>query len=620
VGQAVGGRAKIRSVGRKARGASPAEPASAGEPRDPAILAALWSAAGLAAFWSFGFTVLQGGDLWWHLAAGRWMAQEHRLARFDPFSFTRHGLPWLHHEWLSDVLFFVWSRLFGTASLVYWKWGVIALAYLVLQRALRRATRSEASAWISAAWAAAVAAPFLDIRPHLYTLLGYAAVVALAQAGSRLLWLAPVLFVVWANLHGGFLFGLGAFAILLFFLEFRSGDPVRRRRAVSTWILSAAAGLVNPNGAAAYAYPLHYAFDAASPYRRIGEWLSPFRAGGIASPLLPAAIAVWAGAMAALFLPRKVLRRVPLAVPGLALSCVTLAMALRSRRFIPLFGISQALVLAPAAAALLERFGRKWALSRKGRTLWSAGAAIVALAAGCLRLADYPLSRAAFPFLVVEDSFPVDTVDFLQANRIRGNVLAAYRWGGYLLDRSGGRLRDFIDGRADTVFDDGVLRRYLAVESREPGWMEVVDSSRADFVLWPGGEREVWEALVGSGQWRLLYADSVSVLLARAAWRPPKPLAAPPDGPYRQLTLAREARAAGNLAAAQAHLERAAADPGVSEACHMLARVLALRGRVGEARLTEALCQERFPQPLRRRSFEEFLQMIPASAGDSTGH
>ena len=58
-------------------------------------------------------------DTWWHLATGRYILQAHAVPHADPFSSTVAGKPWIAHEWLSAVVFYLGyfpDRLGGTAS------------------------------------------------------------------------------------------------------------------------------------------------------------------------------------------------------------------------------------------------------------------------------------------------------------------------------------------------------------------------------------------------------------------------------------------------------------------------------------------------------------------------
>jgi hypothetical protein len=182
-------------------------------------------------------------------------------------------------------------------------------------------------------------------------------------------------------------------------------------------------------------------------------------------------------------------------------------MSLKSRRFIPLFAISQSLVVAPALGYLLTSVAR-----RVPEVAPPVAASLLAI----VLLAPFPLTPRAFAELTAEATFPSAMCDYVAENGLSGHVFAYYNWGGYLHLRTAGRLQVYIDGRADTVFDDETYRRYLVVLGMKPGWEEVIETSGAGYLLWPTtlGEKMLGE-LVASGRWRVLFRDEVSTLLVR---------------------------------------------------------------------------------------------------------
>jgi hypothetical protein len=105
-------------------------------------------------------------------------------------------------------------------------------------------------------------------------------------------------------------------------------------------------------------------------------------------------------------------------------------------------------------------------------------------------------------------------------------VFAHYVYGGYLQLFAPELMTVYIDARADTVFDGDLYRRYRAVAHLEPGWVEIVESSGAQYFFWPRGAGHE-QALLATGRWRTLYEDPVSVLLARNTVRLAEPLRVP---------------------------------------------------------------------------------------------
>jgi hypothetical protein len=573
--------------------------------------ARLWWAAGALTFWSCGYAIRRADDLWWHVAGGRRMLATGTLGLRDEFSFTAMGAPWLNDAWLADVIFGVWERAFGLYALAWWKWGLVVAIFLVLFGTARRLSAEVSDAARLAAYAAATlgaltAAPFLGLRPQLYTFLGVVLVCAGSIGRPAPAAALPVLFLVWANLHAGFIFGLACLGVLLVPPLLCGGSD--RRRAIAVGALSLAACFVNPHGPIALTRPLRYAFDASSPFHEIAEWWPPFRPGGVESALYPYTIGVFAiAAVLAVALPAT--RRRASTWTGIALAGATLAMSLTSRRFVPLFAIMQALVVAPVLGVLAAPLVR-----RVPEPLVALGA----LTLGAFWLAPYPRASYAFHYLTAEDHFPVDSADFIEANALAGNVFAQYAYAGYLLMRSDGRLKVFIDGRADAVYPDEVFARYRRAAQGKDGWLEVIETSGADYVLWPRQlpSGALPRALVRTGGWRQIHEDAVSVLLARSAVAGAASYRPAPDSAYRDYALGALAIERGDLAVARTRLTAALArTPYLRRACNGLAFTELQSGNPDAGWHTIERCDAFFPDPERAPWFREQVRLKQRAAG-----
>ncbi|WP_008293600.1 hypothetical protein [Congregibacter litoralis] len=546
-----------------------------------------WLLAGALIYLSFGFTEMMGSDLWWHIAAGREVIQQGSPWLVDDWSFTEQGSAWHNHEWLADLLFYGWVRVFGVASLVIWKWSLIIATFCLFQQLLTRISGNALAALLACTAAVAIAAPFLDMRPQLYSLLGLAVLLELTLFRSpRLKALLP-LFLVWVNLHGGFVFGLMVLAIVLF--PWRECSLAALRRAAFTWSACALICLVNPDGLRIFCLPLVYALNADSPYRSLGEWRSPFEAGGITSAWYAYSLVIGAALSLTWLLP-AVRRRVRFSPELVAIAVLSAAMSATSRRFIILWAMAFALLLAPFAGALLrQKLVQPLMLpALLALTIW-----------GGLRVAPYSLSSGiAFHYLTAEYVFPHGLADFVEANDLQGKTFAFYNWGGYLHWRSDGALKVFIDGRANTLFDDATYLDYVTVLGARPGWIETVEDSGAELFMWPRGRNGVrlTRGLLQTGRWRLLYEDVRGVLLAREGFALPVTLRLPDDSVDTQLTAAYLASKKGDTvatlaAASRAHEQR----PWGRATCTWLRRSLQANGQLREAESVMEACRAYFP-------------------------
>lgn len=547
----------------------------------------LFAAAGALWYLSFGYTEMQGSDMWWHIAAGRELLQTRTLWMVDDWSWTAHGRDWLNHEWLSDIIYYCWVSLWGLDSLVYWKWLVIVATYALLQQTLARQSGSPLAGLVCAGTAIAIAAPFLDVRPHLYSLLMFSLLLWLLLGRKASTWLLALVFLVWVNLHGGFFFGLMALGILLFPWRELSLDNFRGALLVGLVCVLAAA--VNPSGIGTFLYPLKYAFDDSSPFRSLGEWLSPFEPAGIRAPLF--FVFMWVPAAGLLYAIPAVRRQTTVPWEGIALTALTLAMSLTSRRFIPLFAMSLAVMMAPLLGLLFRRLQ----VPR-----YAAGLGVVALLFSGYRMLPYPLqSGPAFHYLVAEYSYPEDMLNFIEANGIKGKVYALYNWGGYIHWRTDGDLKVFIDGRADTIYDAATYNHYVTVLGAKPGWLVKLEETEPDFILWPhlgkGGQLKL-ATLLETGRWQPVYRDAVSWLLARSTIELPDNLQPVRDDPLYHLAIGQIAAWSGeDEAAIEYGSKTLAAIPWQRNACYLLYSAHTEAGDEQAARESLLQCRSYFP-------------------------
>jgi hypothetical protein len=551
---------------------------------------------------------MQGSDLWWHMASGRWILEKRTLHFSDPFSYTCHGFPWFHPEWFSDVIFYGWAKLFGEATLVWWKWAVLVGAFALLFRHLRSTWGHSTVAFLCTLAAIAVGAPFFDIRPQLYTVLGFVVVLALMLPLSRWMWSLPLVFMLWANLHSGIILGLVVVGLVLVLAYLYGEFPRRGALLLGLCLLGC---LINGNGLQAITWPIRFALDSKSPFVTVAEWLPPYAPGGIRSPLYYPSIVAFAISIVVVIASRAYRRQPRLTLSSLLLGLVTLLMSLRSRRFIPLFGIAQSLLLAPALLVILSGLKRRfldWAPTLARPRVWQVALPAAALAFGAWRLYPYPLSSNAFLYLTAQDTFPVEAMNFVEANQLQGKIFPLYNWGGYVELRDSGRLQVFIDGRAGTVYDEKTYLQYLRVLGMHRGWEDVIWDSGADFVLWPMRTPKQIDDLRASKRWRVLYTDHVATLLVRSDRTDLGTMKPTPDSPWRNLTLGWSAIHAKDYAKADAHFQAALQKmPSLRPACEWQAMAKARLQQRVEAERTLDRCQRMFPDPDRRKQLADYI-------------
>jgi hypothetical protein len=436
--------------------------------------------------------VLDDGDTYWHLAAGRWMLAHGRPLTHDVFSFTAPNAPWVAHEWLSECLMAGAYALGGWSGLLLLFAAAGGLAAGLLAQSVSRHLNPLSTAALLAL-SLNLAARELLTRPHLLALpllvlCGRELLRARAQERRPALWL-PAVIALWANLHGSYVFG--GLLMAGFGLEALLAAPTARRLTVAReWgligVLSLAAALATPHGAQGLVYP--FKIMSMQTLQAIDEWKPPSMVAG--SPLAIALLATLAVGLS---------RGVRVLPVRLGLLLVVLGMALQHQRHLLVLAVIGPLLLAEplgaALGALRPRTARPWLLP--------AFAAAVAVLIG-LRFAQ-PAQR------IDGENAPVTALAHLPPQLAGRPVLNSYGFGGWLIFKG---HPVFIDGRAD-MYGDAFVRRYLSIWRGDPA---ALDWSLAqygiDWTLLEPGDRlvKVMDARAG---WRRMYADRFAVIHVR---------------------------------------------------------------------------------------------------------
>jgi hypothetical protein len=442
-----------------------------------------------------GERLLNDPDTFWHIAAGRWIWAHAAVPTTDPFSHTLQGAPWLAHEWLSELI------LAGAYGALGWS-GVVALAALaaaaslaLLMRALERVVRPTVALGATA-MAFFLMAAHLTARPHtlaLPILVAWAA--ALFRARDELrepsLLLLPLM-VLWANLHGGFVVGLGIAGVLAVEAVLTAPPGQERRAAIWGWgrfvALAALASLLTPQGIAGWWFPFKL-MSLRFALSFVGEWHAPIL--GFYEPLV-----LWLAVL--LVFAAGVGLTVPLSRVLMAAGLV--AAALSQTRNAELLAVVTPVLLAASVGRLI-RPSRAPAVLR-ARTV-AAFALFVVMASGAASLRGYPHENPAIA--------PTSALGAAKQAGLSGPVFNDYDFGGYLIFEG---VAPFVDGRID-LYGDDFMRAYAAALAADGDALpRLLDRYRIAWTLLKPDEPAV-ATLDRDPAWERVYADAGAVVHRR---------------------------------------------------------------------------------------------------------
>jgi hypothetical protein len=414
-------------------------------------------------------TALHNGvfdDTYWHWAMGNWMLDHHRVMSHDIYSYTAFGHSWITPEWGYGILLAESVRLIGPVA--FWLLSAGLASLTVIAVALRSRLVGAGWTWTGLlCMEAGISVTLtLDDRPQMVSYFFVALLLlmlSLARRHRGWLYPIPVLFVLWANLHGSFPLGLGILALEAIAAVVRVqvgrvtvSDPLEAKPAIATLVVSALATLANPFGLRVYESALGVTFN--STIRQfIQEWQSPdfHNLAVVAVVILPLAITV-----AFLAFSRR-------EVPALefVLAGFLLVSTLQAVRFLPYFAIAWCALAARCSPLPHERV-------RPTILVWPM---LVILGVSLLQGPWWPAGTPAA-------SVPVRAVRYLEHERHDGRVFSTYLWNDYL-DYVG--IPVFIDGRTELYTSGPVLRQYLDIDNLTTPPDPILHSYRVEYVLWP---------------------------------------------------------------------------------------------------------------------------------------
>ena len=417
-------------------------------------------------------------DFWGHLRFGLDILAQRQLTAVDPYSFTQ-DVPWVNHEWLSELLMAAAFQTAGLAGMLLLKLGVVFSAFALLWRAWRPV--HPLVSFVAMVIAALGAVPITrTTRPQMWTLLCLLILVSLLQRSPnvRVLGAVALLFTAWINLHGGAILGMGVvglWATVAAVLSWRES-----RSVPWFWLLvpvvAALATLINPYGIDLWRFLL----ETVRPGRDIVEW----------QPLWTKVPQLWlplAGTVSAIL----VWRLWP-SWPATAVILMLWYAGITVGRITYLAVGVTVLFVAPAAAARWPRHMWEW----RAHSRAAAGVMLVPLLVIASLLV--PLVRESFSCVPIGDQDPAG-VARLHATHTTGRLAVWFDWGEYAIWHLSPRLRVSWDGRRETVYSEAAQETQKAVAAGLARGDEWLAAEQPEYVWLPAKytKRRSWLAANG---------------------------------------------------------------------------------------------------------------------------
>jgi hypothetical protein len=467
--------------------------------------------------------LLSDGDTGWHIRTGDWILQHHRVPTADFFSFTMPRHAWFAWEWGWDTMFAAIHRASGLAGVAFLNVFLISLSAALVFRLIRRYSDNDVLAFAFMMLAVCGSMIHWLARPHMISwifALWFAHLIRSAEEGKRrALFYAPVLMVLWTNLHGGFFIGI----VLLLAsaageaLQVTLGDVTPTLQSYKTTfeyfgcaLACAVATLANPYGWRLHQHIMAYLRDST-----LLDNISEFQTISFHNPgsiffecmlLLGIAAAFWCFTNG---------------LAGLGLTALIWAhAALFSGRNIPLFMLLSAAPAALMSQDLLRRLASKprfrrlaitvseivsefRAVERMDRSYLLSGLALLFVAAGLAA------GKGNFRSEFNPKNFPLPALATLRSAGFN-HLFTSDQWADYLIYTNYPSQRVFFDGRSD-FYGSALVKKYQRIMSAQYDCEDLLKSFAIDGVM-VKADAPVATVLKYSSHWDLLFDDGSTII------------------------------------------------------------------------------------------------------------
>ena len=444
-------------------------------------------------------------DIWWHLRTGQWIVEQTQVPTNDPFSAYGTGNHWVAYSWLFEVLVYGLFTKFGLMGIVAFTVLMSLLIALALHVALRRVELPFMVEVCLLATALGAMSKVISPRSWLFSILFFTVELFILFYVRRTNKIAsllalPPLFALWANLHMQFIYGLavlGLFFVEVLLSQLPSLSLAAHRPNISLdrifciFVACLVATLITPYHFRLY-IPIFEVIGQTGAFQLILELL-PFFFRDLADWL-----ALGLAIVAAFVLGWQ---RAWLPFPTLLLLMGTF-LAFRARR--------DAWVLVLAALFIIRELG--WFVRTEpsfGLTKLRVVCVIVLLSVTIYLIG---LSRhISEPHLksVVEKTFPVAAVKFVNEKNYDGPLYNHFNWGGYLIWALP-RLLVSMDGRMN-VHGDQRIQQSVNTWSGLKGWESDSELMKARLVI-SGVNDALTNLMRMDSRFKLVYEDAIATV------------------------------------------------------------------------------------------------------------
>lgn len=453
-------------------------------------------------------------DLFHEMALFREVIKSGTFPRTDIFSYISTVNPVVHHEWGAGAILYLLTVKAGLGA-----YGLLMLKYLVtalictgIYLFAKRQGASDYAFSIMAFLGIALGWVFFTtIRAQVFSLMFLVILLLLIEEDRRgkkwPLWVWLPMHVIWVNMHGGFLMGLGLLSIYIMELflfslgqEKKLFESLKKVKFhLTIFVALCFLTLLNPYGMAYIPYIWHAVSLDRTQF--IEEW----------RPIWQVDFYTLINFLLSLIVLLYIMSRQKdiLRVPGVLILGVTALLAARHFRHVSIYAV--------AFLCYVPVYLEKSYLSNPIKRTWNSFHKILCalfIVIGVLGLAfavwnkfwetRVPSVKSSRDRLV----YPVGAVNYLRDLKFAGNMMVPYNEGSYVSWNLYPNVKVSMDSRFEVAYSVDQVAENMNFYAAREGWQDTLAKYRTDAVLVPRW-KEIDKHLSQSGltDWTRVYID-----------------------------------------------------------------------------------------------------------------
>jgi hypothetical protein len=507
----------------------------------------------LIIFFITSFSILTGRiwdpDFFWHLKTGEYMYNNGSLLKSDPFSFTTIEKDPLNpgsqrqkfiltQYWLAQLIFYIIYKYFGFKGIILLRASILTLTIFILYKMLKKERVNFYISLTILFFSLLLFKEFTGERPQLFSFLFTAILIYIIEdyrlfihpdieEKSYKWWnnilSLPIIMLIWANMHGGFLLGDVIISLYIFSETmkyiFKKGLYLPEKPFkifIIMGFISIAFSLINPN--VYKVIPVMIELESSVYIKEIIEYFSPiyiYKKFGF----------IYYGYLYLLIVTIPVIliniKRIDL-TDLILISFVTF-ISLKGSRYMIFFGIVAIPIVGRYIHKNINRILKNVRLKIPNIIGYSLN---ILISLFLITTIVYGIRQGKiFQYRIRDGFFPEGAVNFIEKNKINGNIFNSFVWGGYLIWKLYPNNKVFMDGRH---LVEEIYWEHKKVELASsipiagfPEWKSILKAYNIRIILtssidkFSGKMFPFIKTLVNDHEFKLVYFDDYSLLYIR---------------------------------------------------------------------------------------------------------